>query len=145
MALTIFYLAAAIAVLLIGIGVVWAAWVAVSLLTDIRQNVLPQVQLLLTEVQKNLDNLEDLTQDVDSTVEEATQLVQTANRTVQSVERGIGHFNRRVAVPFMIQSASAIEGVKAGWRTLRSKRAPAPPIAEVEEGETVEILRPSAR
>jgi hypothetical protein len=54
-------------------------------------------------------------------VEEATQLVQTANRTVQSVEDGLDSFNRNVAVPFMIRSASLLEGVKAGLQTLRSK------------------------
>lgn len=138
MAQTFFYVAAGIAALLVGAGVFWAAFQVVTTLRHVRQTLLPQVEITLTEIQKNLNNIDELTQDVDTTVGEATQLVHTANQTVAKVGSGIDTFNRRVAVPMLIQAASLMEGVKVGVQQLRSKRA-----AEVQEQPVVVIREPA--
>ena len=122
MAQTFFYVAAGIAALLLGAGVFWAAYQVVTTLKHVRQTLLPQVEITLTEIQKNLNNIDELTQDVDTTVGEATQLVATANQTVAKVGSGINTFNQKIAVPMLIQAASLMEGVKVGVQQLRSKR-----------------------
>jgi ABC-type nitrate/sulfonate/bicarbonate transport system permease component len=135
LAQTFFYVAAGIAALLVGAGVFWAAWQVVATIKVVRQTLLPQVELTLTEVQKNLNNIDELTQDVDSTVGEATQLVHTANVAVAKVGSGVQTFNKRVAVPVMIQAASLMEGVKAGVKKLRTKSETEPqrPIIVIQE------------
>lgn len=121
-ALTIFYLAAALAVVLIGAGVLYASMQIANTLKSVRQQILPQVELTLTEVQNNLTQIDTLTRDVDTTVEEATQLVHSANKTVQSVEAGIDSFNKKIAAPALVRMASAMEGVRAGMRHMRERR-----------------------
>ena len=129
MALNVFYGAATIAVLLVGGGVFWAMYHLVLTLQHVRQTLLPNMDLTLTEVQKNLNRIDELAKDVDTTVEEANQLVHSANRTVQSVEDGITRFNRNVAIPTMIALASVREGVGAAWRSFKERRE-GPPMHE---------------
>lgn len=122
MAQTIFYVAAAIAVLLAGAGIFYAAWQVAATLKTLRQTLMPQVELTLTEVQRNLNQIDSLTQDVDQTVQGTTQLVSSANHAVQTVGQGIDSFNKRVAVPTMIRVRSAVEGMKASVKHMRAKR-----------------------
>lgn len=121
MAVNVFYIAAAIAVLLAGGGIFWAMYHLVLTLKHVRTTVLPNMDLTLTEVQKNLNRIDELAKDVDTTVEEANQLVHTANRTVQSVENGITRFNRNVAIPTMIALASVKEGVSTAWKAYQNR------------------------
>lgn len=130
---TVFYVAASIAVLLIGVGVFLVAQQVVTLLKHVRLILLPQVEVTLVEVQKNLNNVEALTQDVDKTVEGANQIVASANRTVQSVEEGITTFNKRIAVPFIINLASTREGAKAAWKAYRQKAVEPKQVIVIQE------------
>jgi uncharacterized protein YoxC len=133
---TIFYVAATIAVLLAGGGIAYAMWQLAVTIKQVRQAMLPQVELTLTEVQRNLNRIDELAKDVDVTVGEANQLVGKANRTADAVGDGITSFNERVAVPFMISTASALEGVKAGvatWRARRKKSQPVVMLTDAQE------------
>lgn len=135
MAVDVFYAAAAIAVLLAGTGVFWAMYHLVLTLRHVRQTLLPNMDLTLTEVQKNLNRIDELAKDVDTTVGEANQLVHTANRTVQSVEHGITRFNRNVAIPTIITLASLREGFSTAWKAYKGRhedhREPAAPATSV--------------
>lgn len=149
MALTVFLVAATFAVLLIGVGFFWVAYHAVCVISDVRQGLLPQVDLTLTEVQKNLNRIDELAKEVDTTVGEANQLVHSANRTVQSVEDGLHSFNQKVAIPVMIAGSSIREGVVAALRAYREhraakKRARTIVLPETVKGhaERVEVLQP---
>lgn len=126
MAVNVFYAAASVAVLLIGAGVFWAMYHLVLTLKHVRQTLLPNMDLTLTEVQRNLNRIDELAKDVDITVEEANQLVHSANRTVQSVENGITRFNKHVAVPTLITLASVREGVSFAWKAYKDRREARP-------------------
>lgn len=135
---TIFYVAATIAVLLAGGGVAWAMWQLAVTIKQVRQTMLPQVELTLTEVQRNLTRMDELARDVDVTVGETNQLVGKANRTADALGEGFNSFNERVAVPLMVTTASAIEGVKAGVAAWRSRRDGAPSVAILAEAREFE-------
>ncbi len=122
MAVNVFYAAASVAVLLAGTGIFWAMYHLVQTLKHVRQTLLPNMDLTLTEVQRNLNRIDELAKDVDTTVGEANQLVHTANRTVQSVENGITRFNRNVAIPTMITLASVREGFSIAWKAYQGRR-----------------------
>lgn len=149
--LSVFYAAAAIAVLLIGAGVFYAAIHVVHLLKHVRLILLPQVELTLTEVQKNLSHIQLLTAEVDTTVESANQMVASANRTVQTVEETLTSFNKRVALPMMIGLSATREGVVAAWKALRSRRDKPAGIVVIQEppatttSKDVAVLQPSAK
>ena len=144
MAETIFYVAATIAVLLIGAGVFYATWQLAVTLKHVRQTMMPQVELTLTEVQRNLNRIDELTKEVDVTVEEANQLVHSANKTVEAVGDGIQSFNKRVTVPLLISTASTLEGVKAGFKTLKARRKKEQTVIMVAETGAIEVPRPEA-
>jgi uncharacterized protein YoxC len=119
---TIFWVAATIAVLLVGAGVFYALWQLGTTIKQVRQSMLPQVELTLVEVQRNLNRVDELAKDVDVTVEEANKLVASANNAVEAVGDGIQNFNDHVAVPLIVNTASALEGVKAGIRHWRERQ-----------------------
>lgn len=123
MLMDVLYAAAAIGLAVGGAGVFWACWQVVQLMKTVQTTLLPNIELTLTEVQKNLNRIDELTKDVDTTVEEANQLVHSANRTVQSVENGLSSFNRSVTLPAMITLASAREGVSAAWQAYKGRGA----------------------
>ena len=123
MAADVFWLSAAVAVLLIGGGFVYLVASVGSLLAQVRTTVLPNLDLTLTEVQKNLNRVEELAKDVDTTVGEANQLVHSANRTVQTVEDGLVKFNKHVATPTIIAVASARHGANVAWQAFQAVRA----------------------
>lgn len=123
MLMDILYAAAAIGLAVGGAGVFWACYQVVQLLKTVQATLLPNIDLTLTEVQKNLNRIDELTKDVDTTVGEANQLVNSANRTVQSVENGLSSFNRNVTLPAMITLASVKEGATAAWTAYKEKRA----------------------
>jgi predicted PurR-regulated permease PerM len=137
-ALTIFYLAAALAVLMVGAGALWAAWQISQLVKHVRQVMLPQANLILTEFQRSLNHVEALTQEVNQTVEEANHMVHQANRAVSAMENGVtsvGHtLKHNVARPIRLGTASAWQGLKAGVRVLRGKK---PPVALMPMGESL--------
>lgn len=135
---TIFYVAATIAVLLAGGGMAYAMWQLAVTIKQVRQSMLPQVELTLTEVQRNLNRIDELTKDVDVTVEEANQLVIKANKTADAVGGGIQSFNDQVAVPLMINTASAIEGLKVGFKTWRAKRKKPQALVVIPEPQALE-------
>jgi hypothetical protein len=108
---TAFWVAATVAVLLVGAGVFYAMWQLAVTLKHVRQTMMPQVELTLTEVQRNLNR-----------VEEANTLVASANNAVDAMGDGIQNFNEKVAVPLIINTASALEGVKAGMRHFQERR-----------------------
>lgn len=130
---TIFYVAATIAVLVAGGGIAYAMWQLAVTLKQVRQTMMPQVELTLTEVQRNLNRIDELAKDVDVTVGEANQLVIKANKTADAVGDGLQSFNENVAVPFMIQTASAVEGVKVGFKTWRERRKKQPSLVVIPE------------
>jgi uncharacterized protein YoxC len=119
---TAFWVAATVAVLLVGAGVFYAMWQLAVTLKHVRQTMMPQVELTLTEVQRNLNRVDELAKDVDVTVEEANKLVASANNAVDAMGDGIQNFNEKVAVPLIINTASALEGVKAGMRHFQERR-----------------------
>ncbi|MFN3431336.1 MAG: hypothetical protein ACK46X_15445 [Candidatus Sericytochromatia bacterium] len=135
---TIFYVAATIAVLLAGGGIAYAMWQLAVTLKQVRQTMMPQVELTLTEVQRNLNRVDELTKDVDVTVGEANQLMSKANRTADAVGDGFQSFNENVAVPLMIHTASAVEGVKAGFKTWRESRKKQPSLVVIAEPAALE-------
>lgn len=145
LALTVFYYAAAIAALLAGAGLFWALYQLAVTLQHVRQVMLPQVELTLTEVQRNLNAIDTLTQDVDTTVEGANQLVASANRTVQTVGDGLDTFNRRVATPLLVTLASAMEGARAGVNHLRERRARRVVTLGDTEAEGAPVPQPAAQ
>lgn len=132
MAVNVFYAAATIAVLLVGTGVFWAMFHVVLTLKHVRQTLLPNMDLTLTEVQKNLNRIDELAKDVDTTVEEANQLVHSANRTVQTVEDGLTRFNRHVAIPTWITVASLREGFSTAWKAYKGRRGARPAPSSTE-------------
>ena len=144
MLLDVLYAAAAIGLAVGGAGVFWACFQVVQILKTVQATLLPSIELTLTEVQKNLNRIDELTKDVDTTVEEANQLVHSANRTVQSVENGLSTFNRNVTLPAMITLASVKEGASAAWTAYKSKRA-ARAVTQVavlaDEAEGLEAVR----
>jgi uncharacterized protein YoxC len=113
---TVFWVAATIAVLLAGGGIFYAMWQLAVTLKQVRQTMMPQVELTLTEVQRNLNRVDEIAKDVDVTVEEANKLVASANNAVDAVGDGLQNFNEKIAVPLIVTTASALEGVKAGVR-----------------------------
>lgn len=139
---TVFLVAATIAVLLAGAGIFYAMWQLAVTLKHVRQTMMPQVELTLTEVQRNLNRVDELAKDVDVTVEEANKLVASANNAVDAVGDGIQNFNDKVAVPLLINTASALEGLKAGMRHYqerqRQKKQQARALVVIPEPQSLE-------
>jgi hypothetical protein len=119
MVVTAVWVAAALALVCLGGGFLWAAYQLGRLLQQARFELLPHVIEVVRSLRGNLGQLESLTRNADETVQDAHEIVAVAHRGVKSAEQAAGDVRRIVLREGSLRVMTVMAGVAAGWRALR--------------------------
>jgi phage-related minor tail protein len=121
---TAVWVAAALALVCLGGGFLWAAYQLGRLLQQARFELLPHVTEVVRSLRGNLDQLETLTRNADETVQDAHEIVAVAQRGVKSAEQAAGDVRRLVVRGGSVHVMTVMAGVAAGWRAFRGRKTP---------------------
>jgi phage-related minor tail protein len=119
---TAVWVAAALALVCLGGGFLWAAYQLGKLLQQARFELLPHVIEVVRSLRGNLGQLEALTRNADETVQDAHEIVAVAHRGVKSAEQAAGDVRRIVVREGSLRVMTVMAGVAAGWRALRGRK-----------------------
>jgi uncharacterized protein YoxC len=120
--LTILYGVLILAVLVVGGLLAVVLWQTSLAISQARSVFIPQIQQVLTEVQQNLKNTEDITADLDGKLSKLDGAITAANSAVKSISQTTLLLNKAVAQPAIVNAAALLSGVKSAAAHLRDHR-----------------------
>lgn len=113
------YVVLAVVVVVVGLLLSTVLWQLSVLVASLRGAVLPQIQTVLTDIQKSLVHAQTISADVERKLDRLDDTVNDAQITVHSLAEATKFLSDGIAKPFMIQAASLVSGTQAAWKRYR--------------------------
>lgn len=109
------YVVLAVVVAAVGGLMTVILWQLSLAIAQARTTLLPEVQRILHEAERNLTNVDHITFDVNRKLEKLDKAVDAANQAVQSIGQTTMMVNKNVAQPVVLQAAALVSGLKGAW------------------------------